>query len=108
MEVYFKIVIAMAEVVVHHFEDCIQLGTNIVKQLHIWASRVVAIILHLGRGMLQQSCGNCVLVLEFLDMCKNNLYLLLEWMHLGLYRLKLDVSWQGAQTPCRCFPFRLL
>ena len=76
-EGFFQILLNVTKVSVQNFCNVIELATDTARQLCLLSSEGVGCILHIGSGALKQPYVDCLLVPEFLNLCKGGFLSLL-------------------------------
>ena len=79
VEGFFKILINATKVSDQPCPDVTKLTANTAGYLCLLCSRCVGCIQHIGSSLLEQFYIDCLLVLDFLNLCKSS-YLFLFWL----------------------------
>ena len=78
VEGLLEVPIYLHEVGVWDLVDVVQLTAEATGSLCFMCCGGVYGIVHIGSGALEQPCNDCLLILEFLDLCKSCFRLLLQ------------------------------
>ena len=78
MEGIFKILVHRADLDIAHFVKVVQLATSAAGYLCLFRCARVACILHIGSGVLAQSCIDCLLVPKVVNLCESHFSFLLQ------------------------------